>query len=121
MALIRQGKRNQGRAMLRSFLKDNPHSTHRPDALYAIGQTFFDEAVYDNAILAFKDVAGDYPSSPKAADAILQIGRSYLQLADPSNARFYLQALMDEYPSSAAAGQAKTILAKFPGQGDSIP
>ena len=121
MSLIKAGKRNQGRAMLRSYLAAHPDSKHKPEALYAIGQTYFDEAVYDNAILAYKDVAGDYPKHPQAPDAMLQIGRCYMQLADPSNAHFYLQALVDEYPSSAAARQAQTLLANLSQPRSSTP
>lgn len=99
-----------GRAILEAFLKDYPDSGLAPNAAYWLGETFYHEKRYAEAILTFKDVVRKYPKHGKAAAAMLKTGYAYEMLGDKSNARFYLQTLVDEYPGSEPAALARTRL-----------
>lgn len=108
--LVQQGKAAQARELLQRFIRENPTSALLPNAIYWLGETWYHEKEYGQAILSFKDVAGRFPKHDKAPAAMLKIGNCYENLEDPNNARFYLQALVDEYPDSEPARTARTKL-----------
>ncbi|MFV0421750.1 tol-pal system protein YbgF [Oleidesulfovibrio sp.] len=99
-----------GRSILEAFLADFPDSGLAPNARYWLGETYYHEKRYAEAILTFKEVVRKYPKHGKAAAAMLKTGFAYDMLGDKSNARFYLQTLVDEYPGSEPAGLARNRL-----------
>lgn len=102
----RDGLAEKGRKTLDKFLGEFPHSPYVPNALYWLGETYYHEKRYAQAILTFKEVVRRFPQHNKAPAAMLKIGFSYEQLNDISNAHFYLQTLVDEYPDSGPAALA---------------
>lgn len=110
LELIRSGRTNDARPLLKKFLTSFPKDRLRPNALYWLGETFYADKRYDEAILTFKEVAGKFPHHNKASASMLKIGYCYEQLNDAPNAQFYLQALIDEYPGSESAKLAKQRL-----------
>lgn len=115
LQLMRQGKAAQARELLQRFIRENPANALLPNAIYWLGETWYHEKEYGQAILSFKDVAGRFPKHDKAPAAMLKIGYCYEQLDDFSNARFYLQALIDEYPDSEPARTARNTLQNLGG------
>ncbi len=112
---VRQKNTIKGREMFLQFVRENPKSSLLPNALYWLGETWYHEQEYGEAILSFKDVAGRFPDHNKAPAAMLKIGYCYERLNDTNNARFYLQALIDEYPKSEPARLARKNLEKLGG------
>lgn len=110
VALIQAGKVDRGRQLLNAFIKENPKHPLQPSALYWLGESYYADKRYAQAILTFKDVTGKHPKHDKAPAALLRIGLAYEQLGDKANARFHLGALVKEYPKSDAARQAKDAL-----------
>ncbi len=115
LQLVQQGKTAQARELLQRFVRENTTNALLPNAVYWIGETWYHEKEYGQAILAFKDVAGRFPTHDKAPAAMLKIGYCYEQLEDRNNARFYLQALVDEYPDSEPARTARKKLQNLGG------
>ncbi|MGX7947864.1 tol-pal system protein YbgF [Oleidesulfovibrio alaskensis] len=99
-----------GRSILEAFLADFPKSGLAPNASYWLGETYYHEKRYAEAILTFKEVVRNYPKHEKAAAAMLKTGYAYEMLGDKSNARFYLQTLVDEYSASEPAALARKRL-----------
>ncbi len=110
LELVRAGQTSEARPLLQSFITHNPASPLMPNAIYWLGETWYHEKQYDQAILSFKDVAGRFPKHDKAAAALLKIGFSYEHMGDISNARFYLQNLIKDYPKSEPAALARDKL-----------
>ncbi len=100
----------QGRAMLTTFLSSDPNSTLVPNALYWIGESWFVEKSYPQAILALKDVTRRFPKHHKAAAALLKIGMAYERMGEKDNAALYLRALLQDYPKSEPAPAARKLL-----------
>ncbi len=111
LALVRAGDAEKGRKMLDDFIGDNPNHALVPNALYWMGETYYHEKRYAQAVLTFKEVVRRFPKHDKAAAAMLKTGFSYEMLGDKSNARFYLQTLVEDYPSSQPAAMARKRLA----------
>lgn len=112
--LIRSGRAAPGRSTLEQFLKTYPKHPLAPNALYWIGEGWYGEKNYPQAILAFKDVVAKYPKHAKAQAALLKIGMSYRNVGDKDNAVFYLRTLVDDHPGSEPARLAEQQLREIP-------
>ncbi len=108
--LTRSGNTEKGRQMLRAFIMEYPDSPLVPNAYYWLGETYYHDKRYAQAILTFKEVTSRFPKDPKAAASMLKIGYSYEMLGDKDNARFYLNALAEDYPKSEPARLARAAL-----------
>lgn len=103
-------KSSQARPMFQEFLKKYPNHELAPNALYWLGETYYADKNYPQAILAFKDVSTKYPNHDKMAAALLKIGMSYRNVGDVDNAIFYLRTLVDEHPDTEPARLARQVL-----------
>lgn len=111
LKLILDGKAAQGRRAMQAFMGAHPKSSLTPNALYWLGETYYHEKNYAEAVVAFKKVHQRFPRHEKAAAALLKIGYSYAMLGDTGNARFYLQVLTEDYPKSQPAALGRKRLA----------
>lgn len=111
LELCRAGRTAEARPLFQQFLEHYQGSSLTPNAMYWLGETYYHEQDFAQAILTFKDVPRLYPDHPKAAAAMLKTGYSYARMGDVQNARFYLQTLLEEYPDSEPAALARQKLA----------
>lgn len=107
---LRAKRTEEARKFFNEFLGANPGHELEPNALYWLGESYYHEQRFAQAILTFKEVARRFPQHDKAAAAMLKAGFSYEKLGDMDNARFYLQTLVDEYPQSDPARMARNKL-----------
>lgn len=110
LKLVLADKPGPGRDALKEFLARYPDNSLAPNALYWIGETWYAQKDYTQAILTFKDVTQKYPRHPKASAALYKSALSYEATGDKTNAVFYLKALLDEYPRSEEAAPARARL-----------
>ena len=115
MTLVRAEKGEEGRALLNTFLETDPQSALVPNAVYWIGESFYLEKNYPQAILTFKDVTRRFPKHHKAAAALLKIAMSYQMLGEKDNATLYLRALLKDHPKSEPAPAARKLLSELGG------
>lgn len=105
--LVRGGQPVRGRQALESFTAEWPGHGLVPNALYWIGESFYNEDHYDKAILAFKEVYRRFPEHPKAAASLLKTAYSYQRIGDSNNAKFHLTVLIEDFPDSEPAALAR--------------
>jgi len=116
MTLVRSEQHpEEGRKVLTEFLDVDPQSALVPNALYWIGESYFQEKNYAQAIMTFKDVTRRFPKHHKAAASLLKIGMSYVMMGEKDNATLYLRALLREFPKSEPAPAARRKLAELGG------
>ncbi len=114
VALIQQkGEYAKGREQLQGFLNSNPKSPLAVNAMYWIGESYYGEKKYENAILQFQDVIQKYGDHPKVAAALLKQGYAFAVLGDKKNAKVILQRLIDTFPLSEEAKKANERLAEW--------
>lgn len=101
-----------GRAKLEEFVKQRPQSELVPNALYWIGEAYYSEKNFENAILQFQDVLEKYPTHPKASAALYKQALAFQALDEPKKTKALLQKLTELYPKSEEAKKAKEQLAK---------
>lgn len=102
-----------GRQWLQQFLQRNPQHELAPNAMYWIGESWYGEKKYENAILQFQDVVQKHGEHPKAASALLKQGLAFHALGDKKNARVIMQKVIDAFPLSEEAKKAKEKLAEW--------
>ncbi len=101
-----------GRKDLETFVAKYKDHDLYVNALYWIGEAYYGEKKYEEAILQFQDVISQHPKHPKAAAAMLKQALAFNALGDGENARTTMLKLVEEYPDSAQAPAAKKYLEK---------
>lgn len=110
LAYFKAGEyKNAGSAFF-DFLRRYPQSGLAPSAQYWLGNTYYAQRDYRNAINAQQVVVKNYADSPKAADALLNIASCYMELKDKAAAKRTLDTLIAQYPEAQAAQTAKERL-----------
>lgn len=109
--LIRkQGKPMEGRRQLQDFLQKHPGHALAPDAAFWIGESYFVQKQYEQAILQYQDVIQKHGEHPRAASALYKQGLSFDALGDRQSARVLLQKLVDTFPMAEETKQAREKL-----------
>lgn len=111
LALVREGKEMQAaREGFQEFLKRYPQNSLAINAAYWIGETYYGEKQYKNAILQFQELIDKYPQHIKVPSALLKQALAFQGLGDQENARLLLEKVVTSYPKSPEAGKAKAKL-----------
>ena len=82
------------------FLKKFPNSQLYANALYWLGETYYAQGHFEQALGQFSDILTKHPKSNKAADALLKMGLSMLNLNKTAEACTAFIALPNEYPNA---------------------
>lgn len=101
-----------GREKLQKFLQQNPKHHLAVNATYWIGEAWYGEKKYENAILQFQDVVEKYGDEPKVASALLKQGLAFQALNDNGNAKVIWGKLIERFPDSPEAKKAKELISK---------
>jgi len=111
--LIRKEKKfAEGRKKLETFVAKYKDHDLYVNALYWIGESYYGDKMYEEAILQFQDVISKYPKHQKASAAMLKQALAFNGLGDSENARTTMQKLIEEYPNSSQVPAAKKYLEK---------
>lgn len=85
------------------------------NAAYWIGECYFSQRKYQQAIKEFDEMLGRYPRSDKTASAVLKKGYAYLELGERQQGIVQLQNVIRQYPQSDEANLARQRLAALGG------
>jgi tol-pal system protein YbgF len=112
-ALFKSGDYKAASAALADFLQKYPQTAYGATAQYLLGNAYYAQLDYNNAISAQQAVVKHYPGSPKAPEALLNIASCYTALKDKASAKKTLSEVISQFPDTAAAHTAKERLALF--------
>lgn len=101
------------RTLFSEFLakwKDDPLAAN---AQYWLGESFYAEKKYREAIFEFQKVRDLYPKSDKSSDALVKIAFAFAALGLVDDAKLFLEEVGRTYPKSNAAKLAKEKLAEL--------
>ncbi len=96
-----------------TFINDHPDHDLADNAVYWLGECYYSDTNYEQAIFVFKNLVKKYPTSEKVPDALLKTGYSYLSLDDSNRAHHYLKLVIKKYPFSPASEKAQGKLGEF--------
>jgi tol-pal system protein YbgF len=110
---FRSGEHGQAVLELTDFVGKYPKHPLAPRAQLWIGDAYFKQRDYRQALLEYrKGVEAAPPDSTTAADGWLKIGQAYASLRERPAATAAWQRVMREHPRTEAAGQARSFLGK---------
>jgi len=110
--LLKAGDNKKAREVLANFLEQYPNHKLSPNARYWIGETYYLEKNYEQAVLEFQKVIKEYPGKDKVPAAMLKQAMAFKEIGDIKSARFVLKELLEKFPSSEEAPMAKDLLSK---------
>ena len=104
--------REHGQAVLDflDFIAKHPGHPLVANAQYWIGEAYYVQRDYRQAIAEFHKVPEIAPGSAKASDALLKIGLCQRHLRDEAHARQTWQRVVRDFPRSEAAVKARAFL-----------
>ncbi|HQL00210.1 MAG TPA: tol-pal system protein YbgF [Smithellaceae bacterium] len=108
--LFQEGQYGKAREAFVQFLAEHPKSEYSDNAQFWIGECYFFEKKYEQAILEYDKVTKNYPGGNKVSYALLKQGLSFLNLGDKTSAKLLLQQVIREYPNTNQARIARSKL-----------
>ena len=109
-ALFEQRKYSEARDRMRDFYGEYPSHSLSGNALFWIGETWYIQKKYDNAILSYQDVIDKHPKSRKVPAALLKQAYAFLKTGDAMAAKGILSSLIKAHPGSKEAKRASSKL-----------
>jgi tol-pal system protein YbgF len=110
---LKNGDTVKARGMLSDFAERFPNHKLLPNVRYWIGESYYLEKNYEQAVLEFQRVIKEYPGKEKVSAAMLKQALSFKELGDIKSARFILKELIDKYPLAEEIAAAKEVLGKL--------
>jgi tol-pal system protein YbgF len=100
---------------LQNYLTRYPAGAQVPGANYYLGECFYAQERYLEAVGAYQNVVRQFPNSRLVPAAYLKSGYCYRELQERSLAEKALRTLIDEYPNTEEATQARAALEDLEG------
>lgn len=98
--------------IFQEFSRNFKTSPLMPNALFWMGECYFQLGDFANAALSYQEVIEKYPKSAKHADALFKRGVAFSKLGNAGAAKLSFKEVIDKYPDSAFAARAKTMMPK---------
>ena len=97
----------KARELFTKFLELHPKHRLAANAHYWLGETYYTEKNFEQAILEFQEVIKNFPEKDKVPAAMLKQGMAFTELGDSKSAAYIYKKLVDEFPKSEEAKLAK--------------
>lgn len=107
---INAGKHQEGRRLLRHFLVRFEKDSRVPDAWLQLGNSYYAQGKFANAIQEYRKVIEKYKRSKAVPEALYKIGMSFYQLKYCSDARVFFSELTRKHRRHRAAKSAYKTL-----------
>lgn len=107
MRKLDAGDTARARELFGEFLTKFKGDPLASNAQYWLGETWYAEKKYNDAIVEFQKVLKDHKGSEKAPDALLKIGLSFQSQGDCAKAMLFYDELLASHRASAAGKLAK--------------
>jgi tol-pal system protein YbgF len=91
------------REKFQEIVKNYPDFELLPNSYFWIGETFYSEKKYEDAILAYEEFLKKYPKHEKAPGALLKEGMAFLELKDKKTAKVVFERVIERFPKSKEA------------------
>jgi len=101
------------REKFQEIVKNYPDFELVPNCYFWIGETYYGEKKYEDAILAYEEFLKRYPKHDKAPGALLKEGMAFLELKDKKTAKVVFERVIEKYPKSKEAEIAQQKIAEI--------
>lgn len=107
---LKGGDPQKAREYFTKFIELFPKHELTANARYWLGETYYHEKKYDQAILEFQEVIKNYPGKEKVPAAMLKQAMAFKELGDAKSARYVYKKLIEDSPYTDEARIAKEKL-----------
>lgn len=108
---MKGGDPAKAREILSKFIELYPQHKLAANAHYWLGETYYSDKNYDQAIVEFQEVIKNFPNNrEKVPAAMLKQGMAFKELGDSKSAAYVFKKLIEEYPKSEEAKIANNKL-----------
>jgi len=107
---MKAGETAKARELLTKFLDQNPKHKLAANAHYWLGETYYSEKNFEQAILEFQEVIKNFPEKEKVPAAMLKQGMAFKEMGDSKSSLYIYKKLTEEYPKSEEAKIAREKL-----------
>lgn len=97
------GRFEQAIQGFQTFMRLHASSDYAGNAQYWLGECYYSQEQYAQAVEAFQRTVESYPQGSKTPDALMKMASALNQLGQPGHAEEALQLLRSRYPDSPAA------------------
>ena len=87
------------------------------EAQFNIGQSYFSERAFEDAIASYQETIQNYPDSPSAVESVFQIGWAYERTKQYDAAVDTLKSAIEAHPNSRNTPVAQVFMAKIYNEG----
>jgi tol-pal system protein YbgF len=116
--LLKAGLYDRAIVAFESFLATYPNSQLADNGQYWLGEAFYVNKSFPEALAAFKRVVDNYPTSRKLPDALLKIGYCDYELKEYAASRSALSQVTAKFPDVPSAKLAQQRLDKMASEGN---
>jgi len=102
-AAFRKREYAKARTLYIEFAGKFPNHPLADNAQFWVGETYYKEGKFEDAILEYQKVIQRYSTGNKVSDALLKQALSFKQLGDKTSAKILFQKLIKEYSESSQA------------------
>jgi tol-pal system protein YbgF len=117
MASFRADEHGQAVIELGELIQRFPQHPLAASAQYWIGEAYYRQRDYRQALVEFQKVEELYPKGREVPDALLRVGLCHRAIRDTAGARDAWRRLSATYPSSPAAATARALLSGLAASG----
>jgi tol-pal system protein YbgF len=104
--LVRRGEYKQAREGFRNFIVDCETHSDVENAYYWIGECYYSEEEYTQAITEYEHLVNTYPDSPNIGRALYKLARCKQELGKKNEARELFERLVRDHAGTLEAEQA---------------
>ncbi len=108
----KSGKTEEARKKFSSLLKKYSANEYSDNARYWIGESYYYDDNFEEAILAYEELFKENPKSDKIPGAMWKQGLAFYALKDQKTGKIILEKLIEKYPDSEQARLAKKKMKK---------
>lgn len=110
--LFKEGKTAESRDKFLSVIKNYSENDYSDNARFWLGESYYKEGLYEDAILAYDELFKNNPESDKVPGAMLKQGLAFYALKDEKTGKLILEKLIEKFPDSEPAILAKKKIEK---------
>lgn len=100
---FKEGEITKSRKAFTAIINDFPENDYSDNARFWIGETYYKEGKFEDAILAYQELFDRNPKSDKVPGAMLKQGLAFYALKDKKTGKIILEKLIEKYPGSEPA------------------
>lgn len=97
-------------AQFQDYLKYYGTTELAPNAQFYVGEIFYSQADFENALTEFDSVLEKYPENNKTADALYMKGQTLVKMGRRTDGAKEFRSLLARYPDSELVGKARAAL-----------